>query len=207
MSSVDIPDIVIGRLPLYLRALSRLTLEGTKITSSHELGKRLGISSAQIRKDLSHFGEFGKQGTGYQVDYLTEQLRQILRVDKEWRVALVGVGDLGRALAHYNGFRDRGFRITMLFDNDPAKVGTMLDGFQIYDVAQMKDLIRQHGITLAMIAVPAEAAQQVADALVAAGVRGLLNYAPINLAVPEGVKVQYIDPVVHLQRITYYVEE
>jgi len=207
MSSVDIPDIVIGRLPLYLRALSRLTLEGAKITSSHELGKRLGISSAQIRKDLSHFGEFGKQGTGYQVDYLTEQLRQILKVDKEWKVALVGVGDLGRALAHYNGFRDRGFRITMLFDNDPAKVGTMLDGFQIYDVAQMKDLIRQHGITLAMIAVPAEAAQQVADALVAAGVRGLLNYAPINLAVPEGVKVQYIDPVVHLQRITYYVEE
>ena len=207
MSSVDIPDIVIGRLPLYLRALSRLTLEGAKITSSHELGKRLGISSAQIRKDLSHFGEFGKQGTGYQVDYLTEQLRQILKVDKEWRVALVGVGDLGRALAHYNGFRDRGFRITMLFDNDPAKVGTMLDGFQIYDVAQMKDLIRQHGITLAMIAVPAEAAQQVADALVAAGVRGLLNYAPINIAVPEGVKVQYIDPVVHLQRITYYVEE
>ncbi len=207
MSSVDIPDIVIGRLPLYLRALSRLTLEGAKITSSHELGKRLGISSAQIRKDLSHFGEFGKQGTGYQVDYLTEQLRQILKVDKEWRVALVGVGDLGRALAHYNGFRDRGFRITMLFDNDPAKVSTMLDGFQIYDVAQMKDLIRQHGITLAMIAVPAEAAQQVADALAAAGVRGLLNYAPINLAVPEGVKVQYIDPVVHLQRITYYVEE
>jgi redox-sensing transcriptional repressor len=207
MSSVDIPDIVIGRLPLYLRALSRLTLEGAKITSSHELGKRLGISSAQIRKDLSHFGEFGKQGTGYQVDYLTEQLRQILKVDKEWKVALVGVGDLGRALAHYNGFRDRGFRITMLFDNDPAKVSTMLDGFQIYDVAQMKDLIRQHGITLAMIAVPAEAAQQVADALVAAGVRGLLNYAPINIAVPEGMKVQYIDPVVHLQRITYYVEE
>ena len=207
MSSVDIPDIVIGRLPLYLRALSRLTLEGAKITSSHELGKRLGISSAQIRKDLSHFGEFGKQGTGYQVDYLTEQLRQILRVDKEWKVALVGVGDLGRALAHYNGFRDRGFRITMLFDNDPAKVGTMLDGFQIYDDSRMKDLIRQHGITLAMIAVPAEAAQQVADELVAAGVRGLLNYAPINLSVPEGVKVQYIDPVVHLQRITYYVEE
>lgn len=206
MSSVDIPDIVIGRLPLYLRTLSRLTLEGVKITSSHELGRRLGISSAQIRKDLSHFGEFGKQGTGYQIEYLTDQLRRILRVDKEWKVALVGVGDLGRALAHYNGFRDRGFRITMLFDNDPAKVGTMLDGFQIYDSSRMKDLIRQHGITLAMIAVPAEAAQPVADALVSAGVRGLLNYAPINVTVPEGVKVQYIDPVVHLQRITYYVE-
>ena len=138
---------------------------------------------------------------------MTDQLRRILKVDKEWKVALVGVGDLGRALAHYNGFRDRGFRITMLFDNDPAKVGAMLDGFQIYDSRHMKDLIRQYGITLAMIAVPAEAAQQVADALVSAGVRGLLNYAPINLSVPEGVKVQYIDPVVHLQRITYYVEE
>jgi redox-sensing transcriptional repressor len=207
MSSIDIPDIVIGRLPLYLRALSRLALEGIQITSSHELGKRLGISSAQIRKDLSHFGEFGKQGTGYQIEYLTDQLRRILRVDKEWKVALVGVGDLGRALAHYNGFRDRGFRITMLFDNDPAKVGTMLDGFQIYDTSRMKDLIRQHGITLAMIAVPAEAAQPVADELVSAGVHGLLNYAPINVVVPEGVQVQYIDPVVHLQRMTYYVEE
>lgn len=207
MSSVDIPDIVIGRLPLYLRALTRMALEGVRITSSHELGKRLGISSAQIRKDLSHFGEFGKQGTGYQIEYLTEQLRRILKVDREWKVALVGVGDLGRALAHYNGFRDRGFRITMLFDNDPAKVGTMLDGFQIYDVTLLKDLIRQHGITLAMIAVPAEAAQRVADELVAAGVHGLLNYAPINLAVPDGVHVQYIDPVVHLQRMTYYVEE
>jgi len=206
MSSDDIPDIVVSRLPLYLRALSRLALEGAKITSSHELGKRLGISSAQIRKDLSHFGEFGKQGTGYQIGYLTDQLRRILKVEREWKVALVGAGDLGRALAHYNGFRDRGFRISLIFDSDPAKVGTILNGFQIYDDAQMGALIPQHGISLAMIAVPAEAAQKVADALVAAGVRGLLNYAPLNLAVPEDVRVQYIDPVVHLQRMTYYVE-
>ncbi len=206
MSSEDIPDIVIGRLPLYLRALSRLALEGITITSSQEMGRRLGISSAQIRKDLSHFGEFGKQGTGYQIGYLTDQLRRILKVEREWKVALVGAGDLGRALAHYNGFRDRGFRISLIFDSDPAKVGTILNGFQIYDDAQMETLIPQHGISLAMIAVPAEAAQKVADALVAAGVRGLLNYAPINLAVPEDVRVQYIDPVVHLQRMTYYVE-
>jgi redox-sensing transcriptional repressor len=207
MASVDIPDIVIGRLPLYLRTLTRMAMEGTRITSSHELGRRLGISSAQIRKDLSHFGEFGKQGTGYQIDYLTDQLRRILNMDQEWKVALVGVGDLGRALAHYNGFRDRGFRITLIFDNDPAKIGTMLDGFQIYGEDQLKTLIPQHGITLAMIAVPAEAAQKVADELVGAGVCGLLNYAPINLVVPDGVKVQYIDPVVHLQRMTYYLRE
>ena len=205
MSSEDIPDIVISRLPLYLRALSRLALEGAKITSSHELGKRLGMSSAQIRKDLSQFGEFGKQGTGYQIGYLTDQLRRILKVEREWKVALVGAGDLGRALAHYNGFRDRGFRISLIFDNDPAKVGTILNGFQIYDDAQMKTLIPQHGIALAMIAVPAEAAQEVADELVATGVLGLLNYAPINITVPEGVWVQYIDPVLHLQRMTYYL--
>src|SRR5207237_7111106 len=113
MASVsDIPDIVIGRLPIYLRALTQLSQQGHQITSSKELGERLGISSAQIRKDLSHFGEFGKQGTGYQIDFLIEQLRRILKVNREWEVALVGVGDLGRALAHYNGFRDRGFHIS-----------------------------------------------------------------------------------------------
>ena len=121
-------------------------------------------------------------------------------------MALVGAGDLGRALAHYNGFRDRGFRISLIFDSDPAKVGTILNGFEIYDDAQIKTLIPQHGITLAMIAVPAEAAQKVSDKLVEAGVRGLLSYAPITLAVPDEVRVQYIDPVVHLQRMTYYVE-
>ena len=205
MGTVDIPDIVIGRLPIYLRALSRMALEGARVTSSHELGRRLGISSAQIRKDLSHFGEFGKQGTGYHVDFLVGKLRKILKVDHEWEVALVGVGDLGRALAHYNGFRDRGFKISLVFDSDPAKIGARLDGFEIQDAARMGELIKQHGITLAMVAVPAEAAQKVTDALVKAGVRGILNYAPINLVVPDEVRVQYIDPVVHLQRMTFYV--
>jgi len=205
MASTEIPDIVVGRLPIYLRALSRLSLEGVKITSSKELGERLGISSAQIRKDLSHFGEFGKQGTGYQIDFLIEQLRRILKVDREWEVALVGVGDLGRALAHYHGFRNRGFHISLIFDNDPAKIGTQLNGFQIYDSAKASEMIQQRGIRLAMVAVPAEAAQRVTDELVKAGVTGILNYAPINLSVPEGVHVQYIDPVVHLQRMTFYV--
>jgi redox-sensing transcriptional repressor len=199
------PDIVVSRLPVYLRALTRMSSEGEDITSSHELGKRLGISSAQIRKDLSHFGEFGKQGTGYRIKDLIEQLRRILKVDREWDVALVGAGAIGHALAHYNGFVNRGFRICMVFDNDPAKVGTLINGFEVYDVATLADHITPNGITLAMLAVPAEAAQAVTDALVTCGVRGILNYAPINLSVPEGIQVQNVDPVVHLQRITFYI--
>lgn len=201
----EIPDIVISRLPVYLRALSRMLFAGQTVTSSQELGKRLGISSAQIRKDLSHFGEFGKQGTGYQIKYLVGQLRRILKVEQEWPVALVGAGDLGHAILHYGGFRDRGFRIALVFDSDPAKIGTVLNGFEIAPVARLGELIRAQHITLAMVAVPAEAAQAVTDELVKAGVQGLLNYAPLNLTVPDNVRVQYIDPVVHLQRMTYYV--
>jgi redox-sensing transcriptional repressor len=205
MGQSEVPDIVISRLPIYLRALARMVMEGHAITSSHELGQRLGISSAQIRKDLSHFGEFGKQGTGYNIEDLIGHLRRILKVDREWEVALVGAGDLGRALARYNGFLNRGFQITLIFDNDPAKIGTTLNGFEVLDAATMGGVIKQRHITLAMIAVPAEAAQSAADELVKAGVQGILNYAPINLAVPEHVRVQYIDPVVHLQRMTFYV--
>ncbi len=204
MSASQIPDIVVSRLPIYLRALTRMAQEGQQITSSHELGKRLGISSAQIRKDLSHFGEFGKQGTGYQIQYLVDQLSRILKVDQEWEVALVGAGDLGHALARYSGFGDRGFRVALILDSDPSKIGKNLGGYTVYDAAQMDTLIPQHNIVLAMIAVPAEHAQAVANELVKAGVKGLLNYAPITLSVPEGVQVQYIDPVVHLQRMTFY---
>ena len=119
----SIPDIVISRLPIYLRALERLSQEGHEVTSSHELGKQLGISSAQIRKDLSHFGGFGKQGTGYKIVYLTEQLRQVLNVEQEWRVALVGAGDLGSAVARYRGFAERGFHIVAVFDSAPDRIG------------------------------------------------------------------------------------
>jgi redox-sensing transcriptional repressor len=199
------PDIVVSRLPIYLRALTRMAGEGQEITSSHELGRRLGISSAQIRKDLSHFGEFGKQGTGYKIRELVEHLRRILKVEREWEVALVGAGAIGHALAHYNGFLDRGFRICMIFDNDPDKVGTRINQFEVYDISTLSDRIREQNIALAMLAVPAEAAQAVTDELVKAGVRGILNYAPINLSVPEAVYVQNVDPVVHLQRITFYI--
>jgi redox-sensing transcriptional repressor len=204
--SSTIPDIVISRLPIYLRALDRLAHEGHEVTSSHELGKRLGISSAQIRKDLSHFGGFGKQGTGYKIAFLSEQLRQVLKVDREWEVALVGAGDLGSAVARYRGFSDRGFRITCIFDSSPDKVGKRLSEFVILSTDDMERIIVERGIKLAMVAVPAEHAQGVADLLTRAGVKGILNYAPINLNVPDDVHVQYIDPVIHMQRMTYYLE-
>jgi len=205
-SSPGIPDIVIGRLPIYLRALTQMLQQGHSITSSHELGQRLGISSAQIRKDLSHFGEFGKQGTGYQVDHLLNQLKNILQVDREWPVVVVGAGDLGRALAHYRGFVARGFRVVGVFDTDPKKVGTGEDENRVRNMDNLEDFIRKNSVRIAMLAVPAEAAQAVSDRLVAAGVRAILNYAPITLAAPPDVHVQYIDPVMHLQRMTYYLE-
>lgn len=205
MASKPPPDIVIGRLPLYLRALSRLAQEGEEVTSSHELGQRLGISSAQIRKDLSHFGGFGKQGTGYQIQHLIEKLQQVLQVDQDWEVALIGAGSLGHAIAHYKGFRDRGFHISCVFDASPEKIGKKLGSFTVRNIADMPHFILENRIRMAMLAVPAEQAQDVANQLVEVGVRAILNYAPISLNVPEDVRVQYIDPVVHLQRMTYYL--
>lgn len=205
MMPSEIPDIVIGRLPIYLRALNRLLQEGRDVTSSHELGQRLGISSAQIRKDLSHFGGFGKQGTGYQIAYLIEQLKHVLKVDREWDVALVGAGDLGRALVHYKGFIDRGFRISHAFDSDPKKIGEELEGLVIQPISKLQLIIQENNIRVAMIATPAETAQSVANDMIEAGVRAILNYAPINLNVPDDVQVQYIDPVTHMQRMTYYL--
>jgi redox-sensing transcriptional repressor len=205
MHKPRVPDIVVGRLPLYLRALSQMKSEGKRVTSSQELGDRLGISSAQIRKDLSQFGEFGKQGTGYNIAFLADQLRTILKVDQVWEVALIGVGDLGRAVANYGGFLDRGFRIAAVFDNDPAKISTRVASFTVEDAAGLVTQLRTRGIRVAMLAVPQADAQAVADQLVEAGVLGILCYAPISVTVPPGVKVQYIDPVVHLQRMTYYL--
>ena len=200
-----IPDVVIGRLPLYLRMLNRLERKGVKLTSSHELGRQLGVSSAQIRKDLTHFGEFGKQGAGYRVPYLREQLARILQVDREWKVALVGAGNLGHALVHYQGFRSCGFHIDVIFDNDPKIIGTEIAGFVVQPDEHVAEVVRERGIQVAILAVTAEEAQKVADLLVGAGVRAILSYAPIILSVPEHVHVQYIDPVVHLQRMTYYL--
>ena len=202
----QIPDIVIGRLPVYLRALLQMSQEGRQVTSSQELGERLGISAAQIRKDLSQFGEFGKQGTGYNIEFLANQVGEILKVNKVWDVAIVGAGDIGRALAGYSGFSERGFRIAMIFDNKPEIVGTNVAGFTIKSTDTLADEIRAAGIKMAMIAVPGTQAQAVANKLVESGVRAILSYAPVNLSVPAGVRVQNIDPSIHLQRMTYYLE-
>lgn len=203
----EIPDIVIGRLPLYLRALNRLKQQGYDVTSSHELGRRLDISSAQIRKDLSHFGGFGKQGTGYQIEFLIEKLQEVLKLNQEWDVVVVGAGNLGNAIAHYQGFSHRGFRIAWLFDADPDKIGTQVGNFTIQPIDQLEQIVMDNHIQIAMLAVPAEHAQSVADILIEAGVKAILNYAPINITVPEHVHVQYIDPVIHIQHMTYYLNE
>jgi len=206
MDEKFVPNIVVGRLPLYLRTLQLMHQEGRRVTSSQELGERLGISAAQIRKDLSQFGEFGKQGTGYNIEFLTDQLRQILHVNKVWDVAVIGIGDVGHALARYQGFSNRGFRVVLLFDNDPKKIGTQVGDFLVQDLSTMVTKIKEAGVQIAMLAVPVDQAQQVTNLLSEAGVKSILNYAPINIIVPSGVRAQYIDPVLHLQRMTYYLD-
>jgi redox-sensing transcriptional repressor len=207
MNSENVPDIIVSRLPVYLRALQRMADAGITTTSSQELGEKVRISAAQIRKDLSQFGEFGKQGTGYYIPFLIDRLRQILKVDRIWGVAVIGMGDIGHAIVRYQGFSNRGFRVEMCFDSDAAKIGQKVGEFVIRDVKDMETDIREAGIKVAMLAVPAAVAQDVADKLVAAGVQGILNYAPISLKVPSGVKSQHIDPAIGLQRITYYIQD
>lgn len=207
MTEKAVPDIVVGRLPVYLRILNYLIDEGRYITSSQELGDRLGISSAQIRKDLSHFGEFGKQGTGYDVMFLRDQLQKILHVDRRWSVVLVGAGDLGHALAHYRRFNDAGFDVVGVFDSDPQKIGQQFGKYVIQDVTAMGKVIQEHKVKMGIIAVPPAAATEVAKEMIKLGVVSILNYAPVTIMVPLGVRVQYIDPVVHLQHMAYYHNE
>src|SRR5574342_197650 len=149
MNADKIPDIIIGRLPIYLRALQQLSEKGIMTTSSQELGEIIGISAAQIRKDISQFGEFGKQGTGYSIPFLIERLRDILKVNRVWEVVIVGIGDIGHALARYNGFATRGFQISMVFDNDPQKIGQRVGNFEIFDTAVMAEKIRGHKVKVA----------------------------------------------------------
>lgn len=205
MNADKIPDIIIGRLPIYLRALQHMSDKGVQTTSSQELGEVVGISAAQIRKDISQFGEFGKQGTGYNIPFLLERLREILKVNRIWEVALVGMGDMGHALSRYQGFVNRGFHIALVFDNDASKVGQKVGDYVVKDTANIVEEVRKAGVKVAMLTVPATVAQEVADQLVKAGVKAILNYAPISLNVPPDVKVQHIDPSTHLQRMTYYL--
>ena len=206
MNPLEIPEIVIERLPLYLRALSLMASEGQAVTSSQELADRLEISSTQIRKDLSYFGEFGKQGTGYDVLYLRDQLSEILQVNRPWDVALVGAGDLGRAILRYAGFERHGFSVAAVFDKDPQKIGRRIGKVTILDIASLNDAIHKRGIRIGIIAVPPAEAQEVVDALVGAGVRAILTYAPVALRLPPHVRARHLDPIIGLQSMTYYLD-
>ncbi len=201
----EIPDVVVRRLPIYARTLNYLLAEGARSVSSQELGERINVTAAQIRKDLSWFGEFGKQGIGYDVEKLLGHINRILGLTRLWPVVLVGLGDLGHAIARYEGFREKGLHIVGLFDNDPGKIGTKVNEQEIRPFSELAEIVRQEGVKLAIVAVPATRAQDVVNRLVEVGVRGILNYAPIIVQVPEGVWVRHIDPVSLLHSMTYYL--
>lgn len=205
MNPLDIPEIVIRRLPLYLRAVKRMAEEGHTVTSSQEMALRLGISATQIRKDLSYFGEFGKQGTGYDILFLRSQLEAILQLSKRWKVAVVGAGDLGCAVLRYSQFEDGGFVVAAVFDRDSQKVGRRMGHLEVLDAANLRRVIEEQDIRIAILAVPAAEAQAVANSLVEAGVKGILSYAPVPLELPPGIQVHYVDPVIDLQSMTYYL--
>lgn len=203
-----IPDIVIRRLPIYVRTLRHIELSGTQNVSSDELAERIGVTAAQIRRDLSYFGRFGKQGKGYEVTALLHQIQHILNLDTHWDVALVGFGHLGRAIASYRGFEPSSFRISAIFDRDPGPDPQQVAGnIEVKSATDIARVVRERGIQIGIVAVPVTDAQAVTDSLVEGGVRAILNYAPVTLKVPSGVWVREIDPISALQSMTYYLEQ
>ena len=204
---IEIPDVVIDRLPLYYRLLSRLDSEGRSVVSSQELGEELGVTPAQIRKDLSYFGRFGKQGRGYSVSRLLEELKAILGLERRWKIVVVGVGRLGRAIASYPGFEGQGFDIIAMYDASAALVGTEIEGQHVRDVASLETDLKKTAVDIGIVAVPGEYAQDVVDTLVEAGVRAILNYTPNRVQIPPGVEVRHINPVLFLQSMTYHLKQ
>lgn len=204
---MEIPPVVIDRLPLYARALASLETHGREVVSSQELGSLLNVTPAQIRKDLSYFGRFGKQGRGYNVQKLLDELRRILGLNRQWKMALVGTGRLGRAILGYEGFTPQGFRIVEAFDSDPSMIGKPLNDLMVKDTADLETVLTEIRVDVGIVAVPGETAQDVIDALVRCGVRAILNYAPIAAHVPRGVQIKRIDPVLALQGMTYYLKQ
>ena len=203
----DAPEVVVARLPQYVRILVRLLQEGAEVVSSQELGEKLQVTPAQIRKDLSYFGRFGKQGRGYSVIHLLERLKLILGLNSFWNVAVVGVGRLGRAILSYPGFTPDGFHIVAAFDSNPDVVGETIAGLTVSSLEELDEVVSSKKISIAIVAVPTEHTQGVVDRLVACGVRAVLNYAPISPQVREGVRVRNIDPVLSLQSMTYYLTD
>jgi len=198
-----ISDSAVRRLSHYLRFLEDTEAAGKRTVSSEDLAERGGITSAQVRKDLSHFGSFGKRGTGYPVALLREQIMEILGLGRTWRVALVGAGKLGAALFHYAGFRRQGFEIVAVLDRDPAKVGRRWADVAIEDVGELARVVKKQGVELAIVTTPADAAQEVVDALAAAGVEAILNFAPRKLSVPVGVTLRDVNLAMELESLTF----
>lgn len=200
-----IPEVVTMRLPLYLRALNQFDSEGIAVVSSQEMGSRLQFTPAQIRKDLSYFGRFGKQGRGYDVKYLLAKLKDILGLDCHWKMALVGVGQLGRAILSYRGFTPEGFEITAAFDSDPAKLGRKYGKVSVQSVSDMAKTVAEQDITIGIVAVPPADAQAVIDHMISCGLKAILNYAPITARVPKNIWVRDVDPTLPLQTMTYHL--
>jgi redox-sensing transcriptional repressor len=200
------PKAVVGRVSLYLRQLEAYQRQGCTTVSSSQLGDPLRIKNAQVRKDLAFFGQFGHPGIGYRIDELIDALRHILGIDREWPLVLVGLGNLGRALLKYRGFRSRGFHIVALFDNDESKIGMNFDGLTVEPIESLRKFVALRKIRLAILAVPAEAAQRVTDLLVASGIRGILNFAPVPLSVPSHVNLVGVDLSIQLENLAYKVQ-
>jgi redox-sensing transcriptional repressor len=204
MKPMKIPEKTVTRLSIYLRCLEELEADGVASVSSRQLAERFGLNSAQVRKDLAYFGQFGVRGLGYYIAELKHNLERILGLKQDWEVALVGVGNLGSALIAYKGFQARGFKIGLAFDADPAKMGQVVGDLQITELAKLVQAVRRKKVKIAVLAVPATAAQSVTDLLVEAGVTAILNFAPAQLTVPEGVKVQNVDLSVLLKTLSYH---
>ena len=204
-SRAEVPEVVVSRLPQYLRILNRLMEDGAAVVSSRQLGEKLQVTPAQIRKDLSYFGRFGKQGRGYSVHDLLDRLRQILGVNAYWNVAVVGVGRLGRAIINYPGFTPDGFHLVAAFDIKEDVIGQDVGGLKVQSLDSLKKIVTDRKISIAIVAVPVSNTQMVVDQLVACGVRAILNYAPVIPHVREGVRIHNIDPVLSLQSMTYYI--
>jgi redox-sensing transcriptional repressor len=200
----SIPEATVGRLPRYLQALGGMAAAGTVMASSEELAVAAGVTSAKVRKDLSHLGSYGTRGVGYDVAYLIHQIRRELGLTQDWGIAIVGIGNLGHALANYKGFGDRGFRVAALVDVDPGKIGERVGDLEVVHIDSLPELVKERGIAIGVIATPATAVQDVGDRMVAAGIRSILNFAPAPLVAPTGVSARSVDLAVELQILAYY---
>jgi redox-sensing transcriptional repressor len=200
-----IPEMTVRRLSVYTRCLQQLEEDGVKTVSSQELAERFNLNSAQVRKDLAYFGEFGVRGIGYYVAGLKAELQKILGLDREWAVALIGFGNLGSALFHYKGFSRQGFRIAAIFDDDPAKIGRDVGGAPVLSSADLAREVKARGIQIAIVAVPPEAAQTVIDQLAAAGIKAILNFAPSRLRAPRDTLLKHVDLSIELETLSFYL--